>query len=56
MVFFSKRQEHLIYRFTAIIKQQKTIVDSKQECINSHLGILSLVLLAYISNTFIQTD
>lgn len=56
MVFFSKKEEHIIYRFAAIIRQQKTIVDSKQECINSHFGMLSLALSAYTSNTFIQID
>lgn len=55
MVFFSKKEEHIIYHFAAIIRQQKTIVDSKKEGINSHFGMLSLVLSAYISNTSIQT-
>ena len=53
MVLFSNRKGHIVYRFAAIIQQQKAIVDAKQECINSHFGMLYLVLLAYISNTFI---
>ncbi|WP_278493857.1 hypothetical protein, partial [Prevotella histicola] len=53
IVFLSKREEQIVYRFTAIIKQQKTLMDSKKKCINSHFGMLSLVLSAYISNTFI---
>ena len=56
MVLFSNRKGRIVCHFSAIIKQQKTLMDSKKECINSHFGMLPLVLLAYISNTFIQMD
>jgi len=55
MVLFSNRKGRIVCHSSDIIKQQKTLMDSKQECINSHFGILSLVLSAYISNTSIQT-